>query len=249
VARQGRPGGSAGRGGGTSRGSGDRTLTQRVKTARGRKLSSQKWIERQLNDTYVHKAKAAGFRSRAAFKLIEIDDRFHILKRGMTVVDLGAAPGGWTQVAVDRIGATARAPVVAIDLLPMDPVAGATVLTGDFTADDAPARLIAALGGRRPNVVLSDLAPDTTGHRATDHLRIVALVELAMAFARETLAPGGTFLAKVFQGGTEGEILTELRRDYVSVRHVKPPASRPESPETYVLATGFRGGAAPAGEA
>ncbi|MEM8664659.1 MAG: RlmE family RNA methyltransferase, partial [Pseudomonadota bacterium] len=199
------------------------------------------WIERQLNDPYVVKAKAEGYRSRAAYKLIEIDDRFHVLKRGQTVVDLGAAPGGWTQVAANRTKASAAAPVVAIDILPMDPVDGAIILTRDFADDDAPAALNDALGGRRPDLVLSDLAPHTTGHRATDHLRIVGLVELALDFAQATLAPGGTFLAKVFQGGTEGELLASLRRDFASVRHVKPPASRKESPETYVLATGFRG--------
>ncbi|MBJ3776716.1 RlmE family RNA methyltransferase [Acuticoccus mangrovi] len=229
-----KPRGDSGRGG-------TRGLTQRVKTAKGRKLSSTRWIERQLNDPYVHKARAAGYRSRAAYKLIEIDERYPILKRGQTVVDLGAAPGGWSQVAAQRIGATDGAPVVAIDILPMDPLPGVRILHQDFFEESAPEALIEALGGRRPDVVLSDLAPETTGHRATDHLRIVNLVEMAAEFARATLAPGGTFLAKVYQGGTEGEILTALRRDFAQVRHVKPPASRPESPETYVLATGFRG--------
>lgn len=228
----------AGAGGGRS---GERGLAERVKTAKGRKLSSTRWIERQLNDPYVRRARAAGYRSRAAFKLIEIDERFGILKRGQTVVDLGAAPGGWSQVVAARTGAGPRAPVVAIDLLAMEPIAGVTVLTKDIFEDDAPQALLAALGGRRPDVVLSDLAPETTGHRATDHLRIVNLVELAHDFAAGTLSPGGTFLAKVFQGGTEGTLLTALRRDFASVRHVKPPASRPESPELYVLATGFRG--------
>ena len=228
--------------GGRAKGSGARVLTERVKTAKGRKLSSTLWIERQLNDPYVQKARAEGYRSRAAYKLIEIDERYHVLRRGQTVVDLGAAPGGWSQVAVQRTGATAAAPVVAIDLLPMDPIDGVRLLTQDFSADEAPEALIAALAGRRPQVVLSDLAPETTGHRATDHLRIVALVELALEFARETLAPGGTFLAKVFQGGTEGDLLATMRRDFRTVRHVKPPASRQQSPETYVLATGFRGG-------
>jgi len=228
--------------GGASSG-GERPLAQRVRTAKGRKVSSTRWIERQLNDPYVHKARAAGYRSRAAFKLIEIDDRNHILKRGQTVVDLGAAPGGWSQVAAERTRASSAAPVVAIDLLPMDPLPGVLVLRQDFSDEAAPAALVEALKGRRPDVVLSDLAPETTGHRATDHLRIVNLVEMAAEFARETLAPGGTFLAKVFQGGTEGELLAALRRDFATVRHVKPPASRPESPETYVLAMGFRGGA------
>lgn len=238
-----RPGGR-GRGGakgGTPPG-GERNLAQRVRTAKGRKVSSTRWIERQLNDPYVHRARAAGYRSRAAFKLIEIDDRYRVLKPGQTVVDLGAAPGGWSQVAAERTRASDAAPVVAIDLLPMDPLPGVVVLRRDFSEEGAPAALVAALGGRRPDMVLSDLAPETTGHRATDHLRIVNLVEMAAEFARETLAPGGAFLAKVFQGGTEGELLAALRRDYATVRHVKPPASRPESPETYVLATGFRGG-------
>ncbi|MCF3934718.1 RlmE family RNA methyltransferase [Acuticoccus sp. M5D2P5] len=231
-----------GAGGKKPAGSGDRGLTQRVKTAKGRKLSSTLWIERQLNDPYVRKAKAAGYRSRAAYKLIEIDERYPFLKRGQTVVDLGAAPGGWSQVAAERIGASDAAPVIAIDILPMDHLQGVKILHHDFAREDAPAALIEALGGRRPNVVLSDLAPETTGHRATDHLRIVNLVELAHEFARETLAPGGTFLAKVYQGGTEGSILAALRKDFTSVKHVKPPASRPQSPETYVLATGFRAG-------
>lgn len=237
---------------GSGGGGGERTLTQRVKTARGRKLSSTLWIQRQLNDPYVQKAKAAGYRSRAAFKLIEIDDRFGFLKPGRTVVDLGAAPGGWSQIAAERVRASAARPVVAIDILPMDPIHNVTILTQDFNEESAPDAIVEALGGRRPDIVLSDLAPETTGHRATDHLRIVGLVELAQDFAARTLAPGGVFLAKVFQGGTEGDLLAALRRDFRTVRHVKPPASRPESPETYVLATGFRGqpeAAADAGEA
>ena len=242
----GKAGGSAAKGssgrGQSGRAQGDRPLSQRVKTAKGRPIASTRWIQRQLNDPYVLKARALGFRSRAAFKLIEIDDRYHILKPGQTVVDLGAAPGGWSQVAADRIRATDRTPVVAIDILPMDPITNVKILLKDFAADDAATELISALRGRRPNVVLSDLAPETTGHRATDHLRIVALVELAHLFACDVLAPGGTFLAKVFQGGTEGEILAAMRRDFATVKHVKPPASRRESPETYVLCTGFRGG-------
>ncbi|XWN33813.1 MAG: RlmE family RNA methyltransferase [Devosia sp.] len=220
---------------------GDRGLTQRVKTAKGRKLSSKLWIERQLNDPYVRRAKADGYRSRAAYKLIEIDDRYGLIRPGMTVVDLGAAPGGWTQVAVKRAKAGRDTPIVGMDILPMDPVPGAVILTQDFSAPEAPGALEAALGGRRPNLVLSDLAPETTGHRSTDHLRIVHLVELAHDFAKQTLAPGGAFLAKVFQGGTEGGLLAELRRDFTTVKHVKPPASRSASSETYVLATGFRG--------
>lgn len=235
---------SSGRGQG-GRVAGDR-LSQRVLTAKGRSTASTRWIARQLNDPYVQRAKADGYRSRAAYKLSEIDDRYKILRPGLTVVDLGAAPGGWSQVAGQRTRATARAPIVAIDLLPLEALTGVTILTGDFTAEDAASRLIEALGGRRADVVLSDLAPDTTGHRATDHLRIVALVEVAADFAASVLAPGGVFLAKVFQGGTEGELLAALRRDFTAVRHVKPPASRPESPETYMLATGFRGVTRPA---
>ncbi|MEM9222154.1 MAG: RlmE family RNA methyltransferase [Pseudomonadota bacterium] len=215
-------------------------LQQRVRTAKGRKLSSTLWIERQLNDPYVQRAKAEGYRSRAAYKLIEIDERYKLLGAGATVVDLGAAPGGWSQVAAQRTKATNDAPVVAIDILPMDPLAGVRVLQGDFAGEAALDLLADALGDRRPTIVLSDLAPETTGHRATDHLRIVHLVELAYDFAQRTLAPGGTFLAKVFQGGTEGDLLAQMRRDFATVRHVKPPASRQKSPETYVLATGFR---------
>jgi len=229
-------------GSGSGKGSGARVMRERVRTARGRKLSSTMWIERQLNDPYVQRARTEGYRSRAAFKLAEIDERHGLLRRGVTVVDLGAAPGGWSQVAAKRTGASDAAPVVAIDILPMDPIDGVRTLTGDFAAEEAPARLLEALAGRRPDVVLSDLAPETTGHRATDHLRIVHLAELAHDFARQTLAPGGAFLAKVFQGGTEGELLAALRRGFAAVRHVKPPSSRSGSPETYVLATGFRAG-------
>ena len=219
---------------------GERILSQRVKTARGRKTSSTHWIERQLNDPYVHKARAAGYRSRAAFKLSELDARFRLLKPGQTVVDLGAAPGGWSQIAAERTRADNASPVIAVDLLPMDPLPGVKVLRADFTDEAAPRLLLEALGGRQPDVVLSDLAPETTGHRMTDHLRIVNLVELALAFSRETLAPGGVFLAKVYQGGAEGELLRTMQQAFARVRHAKPPASRPESPEAYVLATGFR---------
>ena len=240
---QGKGGGRSGGARSSSKsGSGGRSLNQRVKTAKGRKLSSTLWIERQLNDPYVQRAKAEGYRSRAAYKLIEIDDKARFLKPGRTVVDLGAAPGGWSQVAADRVKASERAPVVAIDILPMDPIDGVTVMQKDFFDDDAPDALLAALAGRRPNVMLSDLAPETTGHRATDHLRIINLVELAHDFAVRTLAPGGVFLAKVFQGGTEGALLSDLKQQFQAVKHVKPPASRSASPETYVLATGFRGG-------
>ncbi len=227
----------------TRGGSGHRDLRQRVKTARGRKASSQRWLERQLNDPYVARSKQEGYRSRAAYKLIEIDDRFGFLKPGARVVDLGAAPGGWSQVAAARTGSTDAAPlVVAVDYLEMDPLPGVTVLTADFLDEDAPERIVAALGGEKADAVLSDMAAPTTGHKATDHLRIVALCEAAAEFAREVLKPGGVFLAKVFRGGTENTLLAALKRDFAKVQHVKPPASRSDSPELYLLATGFRGG-------
>lgn len=218
-------------------GRGERELKVRVKSKR-KSLSSKLWLERQLNDPYVARAKREGFRSRAAFKLIEIDDKHHVIKGGARVVDLGAAPGGWCQVAVKRIGARGR--VVAIDILPMDPLAGVDFSKIDFLDADAPDKLKAMLGGLA-DVVLSDMAANATGHRQTDHLKIVALVEAAAEFAREVLAPGGTFLAKVIQGGTEGTLLQSLKRDFAAVKHVKPAASRADSAELYVLATGFRG--------
>jgi 23S rRNA (uridine2552-2'-O)-methyltransferase len=212
-----------------------------VRSARQRSASSTQWLERQLNDPYVAEAKRLGYRSRAAFKLLQLDDRFHFLKPGARVVDLGAAPGGWTQVAVARVKAEAgRGRVVGIDLLPMDPVPSATLLELDFLDERAPAALRDALGGPA-DVVLSDMAAPTTGHAATDHLRIMALAEAAYAFACEVLAPGGTFLCKVFQGGAERELLAELKRHFATVRHVKPPASRADSAEVYVLAQGFKG--------
>jgi 23S rRNA (uridine2552-2'-O)-methyltransferase len=225
-------------------GSGHRGLRQRVKTARGRKLSSQRWLDRQLNDPYVARSKREGLRSRAAYKLAEIDDRFGLLERGARVVDLGAAPGGWSQVAAERVGSTDAAPlVVAIDYLDMDALPGVLFLKKDFLDADAEEAIRAALGGRPADLVLSDMAAPTTGHRATDHLRIMALCEAAADFSRRVLAPGGAFLAKVFRGGTEGALLADLKRDFAKVQHVKPPASRADSPELYVLARGFRGGA------
>ena len=225
-------------------GSGHRGLRQRVKTARGRKLSSQRWLERQLNDPYVARSKSEGYRSRAAYKLAEIDDRFGLLKPGRRVVDLGAAPGGWSQVAAARVGSTDAEPlVVAVDYLDMDPLPGVAVIGADFLDAAAPERIRMALGGRKADVVLSDMAAPTTGHKATDHLRIMALCEAAAAFSREVLAPGGAFLAKVFRGGAERTLLADLKRDFAKVQHVKPPASRADSPELYLLATGFRGGA------
>jgi 23S rRNA (uridine2552-2'-O)-methyltransferase len=227
-----------------------RELTVKVKTAKRRKLSSTLWLQRQLNDPYVHEAKRQGYRSRAAFKLIQLDERFHILKPGLRIVDLGAAPGGWTQVAVQKVGSNAgkkHGAVVGMDILEWDPVPGAITLQGDFLADDAPDRLKEALGGPA-DVVLSDMAAPTTGHPSTDHLRIIGLVEVALHFALEVLTPGGTFVAKVFQGGTEKTLLDMLKKNFSSVRHAKPPASRQGSAETYVVAMGFRG-EAPAAEA
>jgi 23S rRNA (uridine2552-2'-O)-methyltransferase len=212
-----------------------------VKTGGKRKLSSKLWLERQLNDPYVTRAKREGLRSRAAYKLIEIDDKFHFLKPGMTVVDLGAAPGGWSQVAAKRIGvASGKGRVVAIDLLEMPEIAGVTFARLDFLADTATERLIALMEGRA-DVVMSDMAANTTGHRKTDQLRMVGLIETSAAFAAEVLKLGGTFLAKTFQSGADAELMVQLKRDFSSVRHVKPAASRQDSSERYVLAMGFRG--------
>ena len=214
-----------------------------VKTGGKRKLSSKLWLERQLNDPYVAKAKREGYRSRAAYKLIEIDDKHRLLKPGQTVVDLGAAPGGWSQIAAKRVGsAEGKGKVVAIDLLEMPEIPGVQFAQLDFHAADAPDRLRAMLGGGRADLVMSDMAANTTGHRKTDQLRIVGLVEIAVAFATEVLNPGGAFLAKVFQSGADTELLAQLKRDFASVKHVKPAASRQDSSERYVLATGFRGG-------
>ena len=212
----------------------------RLKT-KGRSVSSKRWLERQLNDPYVARAKIEGLRSRAAFKLAEIDDRHHLLKSGRSVVDLGAAPGGWSQAAARRVGADeGRGRVVAIDPLPMEPIAGVDFAQLDFLDPAAPERLRDMLGGPA-DVVLSDMAANATGHRRTDHLKIMALAEAAADFARAVLKPGGAFLAKVLQGGTEGTLLADLKRDFASVKHVKPTASRTDSAELYVLATGFRG--------
>ena len=215
---------------------GQRGLTVKLRTARGRTTASQKWLQRQLNDPYVRAAQQQGLRSRAAFKLMEIDDKLKLLHRGSRVVDLGAAPGGWSQVAVKR-GASV---VVGVDLLPVDPVAGATLLQGDFNDEAVQQQLRDLLGGTA-TIVLSDMAPNTTGHTATDHMRIVALAELAFLFSTEILEPGGAFIAKVFQGGSERSILAPMKRHFATVRHVKPSASRKESSELYVVATGFRG--------
>jgi 23S rRNA (uridine2552-2'-O)-methyltransferase len=211
----------------------------KLKPGKHRTASSRAWLVRQINDPYVARAKREGFRSRAAFKLAEIDDKFHLLRPGARVVDLGAAPGGWSEIAARRTGPTGR--VVALDILDMKPIAGIEFLRLDFLDETAPAKLKALLGGNA-DVVLSDMAANATGHRQTDHLRIMALAEAAALFAREVLAPGGAFLCKVLQGGTEAALLAELKRDFESVKHVKPPASRADSAELYLLARGYRAG-------
>ena len=218
-----------------------RRATVRVKTARGRTVSSQRWLQRQLNDPYVAEAKKRGYRSRAAFKLLQLDDQIRFLKPGGRVVDLGAAPGGWTQVAVERVRPTQTGGVViGIDLTPIEPIPGATVLAKDFYDDDAPAVLEELLGGPA-DVVMSDMAAAATGETQVDHMRIMGLAETAHDFARQVLKPGGTFVAKVLRGGTERTLLDRLKQDFAKVRHVKPEASRADSAEMYVVATGFRG--------
>jgi 23S rRNA (uridine2552-2'-O)-methyltransferase len=208
----------------------------RVKTAQGRKTSSTRWLQRQLNDPYVKQAKADGYRSRAAYKLIEMEKKLNLIKKGMLVIDLGAAPGGWTQVALEK-----GAKVIGIDMLEIPEIPGADLIQMDFTDNDAPEKLIEMMGGEKADIVLSDLSPYTTGHQKTDHIRIMGLVELAYDFAAQVLKPNGHFLAKVFQGGTQGEVLAMLKKDFKTVKHMKPPASRKESPEQYVVAQGFRG--------
>ena len=219
-----------------------RLLRVKLKTAKGRTVSSARWLERQLGDPYVAAARAQGYRSRAAFKLIELDDRFHILKPGARVVDLGAAPGSWSQVALDRVkaGKPGGGGVIAVDAEEIEPVSGATILRQDLLAGDALAVLAEALGGP-VDVVLSDMAPPATGHRPTDHLRVMTLAAAAFEFACEVLCPGGTFVVKVLQGGTERELLTAMKQRFRVVRHAKPRASRPESAEAYVVACGYRG--------
>jgi 23S rRNA (uridine2552-2'-O)-methyltransferase len=220
---------------------GGRSLKTRVKTARKRSLSSTLWLERQINDPYVARAKREGYRSRAAYKLMEMDERYHLFKPGQRIVDLGSAPGGWSQIAASRVKAgEGKGKVVGVDLLDMEPIQGVDFAAMDFNDEDAPERIKAMLAGQADGV-LSDMAANATGHRATDHLKIVALVELAAEFAREVLAPGGFFIAKVLQGGTENQLLAQLKRDFATVRHAKPAASRAGSSELYVLATGFRG--------
>lgn len=247
--RNGGHGGGHGAGKGAGRGAQAKGgLKVRVKSAKGRTLASKNWLERQLNDPYVAAAKREGYRSRAAYKLLELDERFHLLKPGLAVVDLGAAPGGWTQVSVAKVNATGvrggpRGKVLGVDLTAIEPITGATLMQLDFMMGDAD-KVVAEALGSRADVVLSDMASPATGHPQTDHLRIIALCEAAAEFARMVLAPGGSFLAKVLRGGTERGLLDQLKKDFAQVRHAKPPASRADSAEIYVVATGFRGGGA-----
>lgn len=215
---------------------------RRVRTTRGRTASSVRWLERQLNDPYVAAAKAKGFRSRAAFKLKELDQRFHLIRRNARVLDLGAAPGGWSQVARDRVGDEGK--VVAADILEMEPIPGVDILQLDMLDEHAPDLLKAALGGEA-DVVLTDMAAPTTGHRMTDHIRTLALFEAALDLAIEVLHPGGAFVGKVFQGGATNEVLTKVKKHFSEVKHVKPPASRAESVELYLVAMGFKGNLPP----
>ena len=227
---------------GSGKAAGSRALKVRVKTGKGRTVSQKIWLERQLNDPYVKEARKLGYRSRAAFKLIEIDDKYKFLKPGGRVVDLGAAPGGWSQVAAKRVKAEeGRGKVIAIDMHGMDPITAVTIFKKDFYDADAPQVLIDALGGEKADVVLSDMAAHATGHRQTDHINIIALAEAGYDFAKQVLRPGGTYLAKVLRGGTEGELLKTMKKDFATVRHVKPMASRDDSAELFVLAVGFRG--------
>ena len=215
-----------------------RSMHVKLKTTKGRTVSQQRWLERQLNDPYVADAKAKGYRSRAAFKLVELDQKHRLLKRGGRVVDLGAAPGGWTQVAVERVGETGKG--VGIDIAPVEAIAGAELIELDFLDESAPARLKDMLGGPA-DLVMSDMAASATGHRQTDHIKIMALCEAALDFALEVLKPGGAFVAKVLRGGTEGQLLQNMKKHFASVSHTKPPASRADSAEMYVVATGFKG--------
>ena len=221
--------------------SGTRNLKVRVKTARGRKLSSTRWLERQLNDPYVADAKRLGYRSRAAFKLLEIDDKHGFLVPGARVVDLGSAPGSWSQIAAKRVRSdVGEGTVIALDIAEVDPIPGVEFILADFLAPEAPDLIRAKLGGKPADVVLSDMAASASGHKQTDHLKIMALCEAALEFAREVLKPGGVFLAKVLRGGTEHTLLDSMKRDFETIRHIKPKASRQDSAELYVLATGYR---------
>lgn len=222
------------------KGSGSRHLTVKLKKSRGRSISSQRWLQRQLNDPYTQEAQKLGYRSRAAFKLIHIHEKYNILKPSMRVVDLGAAPGGWCQVLTEYIDTSkSRNEIIAIDILEMEPMAGVTTLQLDFENPDAPEVLKSNMSGAA-DLVLSDMAPPTTGHKNTDHLRIMALVEMAYDFAEQILAPGGVFVAKVFQGGTEQELLKKLKQDFEKVHHFKPESSRKDSSEMFVVAIGFK---------
>ncbi len=220
-----------------------RPLKSKLKKVKGRRASSVRWLQRQINDPYVSEAQRLGYRGRAAFKIMQLDDQFHFFKPGRRVVDLGCAPGGWSQVAVSRVKSTPENPlVVGMDLLPADPIAGANLVQMDFTLDEAPAKLEELLGGHRADIVMSDMAANTTGVHSLDHLRIMGLLEMAYDFAIKVLNPGGVFIAKIFQGGTENEFLAEMKRDFAVVKHAKPDASRKDSSEVYVVATGFKGG-------
>jgi len=209
----------------------------KVKTAKGRKIASTRWLQRQLNDPYVTRAEKEGYRGRAAFKIMELNEKLDFLRKGQVIVDLGSAPGGWSQVAADK-----GAKVVAIDLLEMDLLPGVDFVQMDFMDDNAPDKLKAMLGGQKADVVMSDIAPNTTGHKNTDHLRIMAVVEAAYHFATEVLKPDGLFIAKVFQGGTQNTLLATMKKDFTTIKHIKPPASRKDSSEQYLIASGFKGG-------
>ncbi|NDE89970.1 MAG: RlmE family RNA methyltransferase [Alphaproteobacteria bacterium] len=221
-----------------------RQLTVRVKKAKKLSVSSARWLSRQLNDPYVHAAKRDGYRSRAAYKLQQLDEKFSLIKPGMRIVDLGAAPGGWSQVLSEKVFKRGKnekqSQIIALDILPMEPLTDVTIFLADFTADDAPTQIRAALNGKA-DLVLSDMAAPTTGHNATDHLRIIGLAEMAYDFARSILAPGGAFVCKLFQGGADKDLLATLKTEFATVKHAKPAASRSDSAETYVVAQGFRG--------
>jgi 23S rRNA (uridine2552-2'-O)-methyltransferase len=222
----------------TKQTSGRGQIRARIKDRKDRTASSKRWLERQINDPYVHAAKAKGYRSRAAFKIVELDDKYRFFRKGARVLDLGAAPGGWSQIAAERVGPAGR--VVAMDILAMEPIDRVTILEADMLDSETPGALVDALGGPA-DVVLTDMAAPTTGHRATDHLRTSALLEAALDMAEAVLKPGGTFVGKAFQGGAANELLLRLKKRFASVKHVKPPASRSESVELYLVATGFRG--------
>lgn len=220
----------------------DRPLKARLKKVRGRSASSVRWLQRQLNDPYVAEAQRLGYRGRAAFKIIQLDEQFHFFKPGKRVVDLGCAPGGWSQVAVKRVKSSPENPIViGMDLLPAEPIPGANLVQFDFTKDEAPDKLYEMLGGHKADIVMSDMAANTTGVHSLDHMRIMGLLEMAYDFAVKVLNPGGVFIAKIFQGGTENKFLAEMKRDFSVVKHAKPDASRKDSSEVYVVATGYKG--------